>query len=51
MQALYPNHGAFFADGAFGNINTGDLQQVLLPGQRQVFIFCLDLAAAEKFTA
>jgi hypothetical protein len=51
MQNLYPNHVSFFANGAFGNINTGDLQQMLLPGQRHVFVFCFSLAAAEKFTA
>jgi hypothetical protein len=32
MQNLYPDHVAFFANRAFGDINTGDLQQMLLPG-------------------
>jgi hypothetical protein len=50
MQNLYPNHVAFFTNGAFGNIDTGDLQQMLLLGQRQVFVFCFSLADAEKFT-
>jgi hypothetical protein len=51
MQNLHPNHVPCLANGAFGNINTGDLQQMLLPGQQRIFVFCFDLAATEKFTA
>jgi len=50
MQNLYHDHVTFFANRAFGNINTRDLQQMLLPGQKQVFVFCFSFATAEIFT-
>lgn len=50
MQNLNSDHPTFLTNRAFGNIDTGEHQQALLPGYRHLFVFHINAAAAKDLT-